>query len=163
MEKEIIRDALDATCEQNVSHNEHEQTAETKPYMYDLLCVVDGKKVRLSYDDGCFRKIYGIFPFKDSPLYLHAIETCYTTRFGANENKIPSIEFWQDLFKIKDDFNKVLGNLGLSILDNCYFATSSHLPSANWVVYFYAKSNELRTDYFGSLKEAKIRYFGTFE
>lgn len=161
MERKIINNESNAASEQNVANNEN--ATFLKPYKYDLLCVVNGKKVRLSYDDGCYRKIFGIFPFKDSNLYLNAIETEITIRLGVNEEKVPSVDFWKSIFEIKDELNTALADLHLAPINGRYYATAQIHPYSNWIVTFKDNCDRLLSDFYGSGATAKIRYFGEFE
>ena len=161
MEKEIIKNNAENICQENSLSDE--KTNDTKAYKYDLLCIVNGKKQRLSYDEGCYKEIVGIFPFNGSNVYLHTIETEITTRLGVNEQKVPSVEFWKSIFEIKDSLNTTLANLNLALLNGSYYATSSYISHANWIVSFKKGCDTLKTDYFGSAATAKIRYFGKFE
>ena len=130
---------------------------------FDLLCQVRGEKKRLPYFMGQFKDVIGIFPFKDSPLYLYTHETEITVRLGANEKKIPTLEFWRKIFEIREDLNKTLVNLNFLPLDGRYFARDVGSSYVEDVVFFKKDDNQSTELSHTYHSRAKIRYFGTFE
>ncbi len=102
-----------------------------------MACKVNGKLVRLPFDNGFSEKVIGIFQNKRSNIFLYV--------------------------KIKDELNDALISIGFQELEGCYYARSSYIPTGNWIVSFKEGCDTLKTDYFGSAATAKIRYFGKFE
>ena len=132
-------------------------------YKYDLLCEVDGKKQRLSYDEGCVEKVIGIFPYKESSVYLETAETHNMTRQNADVAKIPPINFFNEMFNIRYTLNIALADLGFPVLNGDYFANMSFLSHMNWIVSFERCNNYMIVDSYPFCVKAKIRYFGVFE
>ena len=141
----------------------HLETIYDKIYKFDLLCLIKDEKRRLPYNVGRFKTVIGIFPYKDSPVFLYTKETELTVRLGADENKIPTIDFWKEMFAIKDALNTALTDLHLLPLAGNYFARKDSVSYKNWVVSFKEGFNTLKESCYANSHKAKIRYFGTFE
>ena len=85
---------------------------------FDLLCEVNGKFVRLPFEDGYEKKIIGIFHSRHSNMFLYVDETPETLRDEANEFKIPTVRYWEEIFKVKDELNNTLVSLGFDEIDD---------------------------------------------
>ena len=127
----------------------------------DLLCLVNGKKVRLPFEKGKKETVLGIFPFK-SNVYLYAEETGEVIRTGAIEERIPTYDFFRELYVIKKELNEVLEELGLAPIEGAYFVEPiACLQRPSWIVAIDEKG--FSSDYYDNDVKAKIRYCGTFE
>jgi hypothetical protein len=129
---------------------------------FDLACIGHGCKIsRYSFEIGRYFDPIGIFPFKDSPIYLFFDEEPMKQRLGLIEDSIPSIELWKNLFFIRKEINKKLLELKKPILEGCYFSEpKTPLNLENWVVEFKNEESCLLYDAYNNSKLAKVRYVG---
>lgn len=162
MKQKVIREITKLMHQHEISINDLEIIMNTTT-KFDLLCEVNGNLVRLPFDKGVNEKIIGIFHSKHSNMFLYVNETSESLRVEANEFKIPTIRYWEDIFKIKEELNNTLINLGFDEIDGRYFARSMHLTQANWIVRFSKNLDRLTSDYYENRETAKIRYFGLFQ
>jgi len=130
---------------------------------FDLLCIVNGAKVRLSFSLRHMGEPIGIFPFKDEPEYLELIEYHGTTHANANPKHLPSVKFFERIYPIKDRLNKCLQELNEPILKGFYLADNSHMPGCGWIVGFDANNAGLSSDFYGGKRAANLRYIGRFD
>ena len=162
MKEKIIKKIQNLMHKYEISINDIRSARETTPD-FDLLCEVNGKLVRLPFDKGVCEKIFGIFHKINSNMFLHVDEMPETPRDGTNEYKIPFVNYWEEIFNLKDDLNDVLTKLGFAEIDGCYYARSSYIPQGNWIVAFDKDLDNLASDYYGNSEIAKIRYFGLYQ
>ena len=87
-------------------------------------------------------------------------ETEETHRKDANEFKIPTMTFWEEVLKVKDELNDALISIGFQELEGCYYARSSYIPTGNWIVSFKKGLSHLASDFYDTNETAKVRYFG---
>ena len=73
------------------------------------------------------------------------------------------VNYWEEIFDLKDDLNDVLTKLGFAEIDGCYYARSAYIPQGNWIVAFDKDLDNLASDYYGNSEIAKIRYFGLYQ
>ena len=103
---------------------------------FDLLCIKDGKKVRLPFDSGKNCNPLGIFPFKDMNIYFELSETSETSRIFADARRLPAEAFCDRVCEIKDELNEYLKILQKPLINGCYFAVGENLSGLNWIVGF---------------------------
>lgn len=142
--------------EHNIRMNEVAQMFEAN---FDLLCIKDGKKTRLPFNVGKDCNPSGIFPFKESDVYLELTETEESLRKFADELRLPTLNFCKMVYAIRDELNKSLELLGRPIIKGCYFADGNDLYRLNWIVGF-DDTSYLTSDYYNNDEKAKIRYVG---
>ena len=131
---------------------------------FDLLVEINGKKKRVSYQEGKELKVLGIFPFKQLNVYLESDETEETYRRGADEQRIPSLSFWQDLASYREKLNKDLADLNKPVIEGFYFATTAYGSSdLNWIISYRKGEKFMGSDYYGDQEKARIRYLGVLE
>lgn len=118
---------------------------------FDLLCKVDGALTRVSFEEGRNKSPIGIFPFQDSLAYVELCESSFMPRFIAKETSLPTIEFFEKLFAIRDELNRRLKQLQCPIIEGDYFA------SLNMIAVFDGEKFEKRC---APHESAKIRYYG---
>ena len=128
---------------------------------FDLLCCVDGKQKRLSFEEGKNCTPIGLFPFADDSHYIEFAEQTDCTRVFADESGLPTVVFFEKILPILGQINQCLKELKQPILDGYYFAQK--YDGLNWIVYLSSEDQEtLSADYYGRAETANIRYFGTF-
>ena len=159
MKQQIIKKIVELMKKNKININEVE-AALKREIQFDLACEVNGKIVRFPFDIGFSEKVIGIFPNKRSNIFLYVEETKETHRKDANEFKIPTMIFWEEVFKVKDELNDALLSIGFQEIEGCYYARSSYLPATNWIVAFKEGLSHLATDFYDTDETAKIRYFG---
>jgi len=122
---------------------------------FDLLCKVDGRTVRLPFEEGKNLNPIAIYPsWREEGLCLEESED--RCRTGTNEWKIPLYSFWNGVvFPVKDELNAKLRELGVPPLDGCYFARAGGM---NWIVRFREGQKTLDADYYDFDAVAKVRY-----
>ena len=129
---------------------------------FDLLCLVDGQKIRLPFSKRNFGTPLAIFPFKHSVEYieLDEVENKKHTDKDVDEDHLLDEAFCRNVFKIKKQLNAYLEALKKPILDGEYLADSEYMPGCGWIVSFDNKYDTLASDYFGGNTPAKLRYMG---
>lgn len=133
-------------------------------FPFDLLCIVNGKKVRLPYCEGKDKNPFGIFPLRISAYYRYYLELeehPEDIRRNADESKFPEDGFCQQVWKIREALNCCLQSLNAPPLKGCYYAKKGNY---NWIVGFDAFENEqcMPSDYYNFDEKAKIRYCDIF-
>ena len=129
---------------------------------FDLLCVIDGKKKRVSFQDGKELNPIGIFPFKSDSRYLEFEQTMYTYRKFSDEKRLPPESFYKKINTIRVELNECLSLLKKPVLYGAYFAISDYLKDVNWIVAFDERNTEsLPNDFYDNDEQAQIRYLGT--
>lgn len=131
---------------------------------FDLLIEVNGERKRVPYLTGKNLNVVGIFPFKKLNVYLETDETAETYRRGADESRLPTISFWEDLEKIRKQLNKDLADLNKPVIEGCYFATTPYGQSDfNYIIAYVKDEEKMRSDWYGDSEKAIIRYLGCLE
>ena len=133
---------------------------------FNVLCDVDGQKVRLPFSKRFLGKPIGIFPFKYSPFYieLEELENKRHTDNDVDKNRLlDETYFCKSVAYVKDRMNLYLQELGSPILEGLYLADSSYMQGCGWIVGFEKGSNRISSDYYGGNHPAKLRYMGKFE
>lgn len=126
---------------------------------FDVLCVVDGKKVRLPFSKRNLGEPIGIFPF-DGPEYLELdeVENKKHTDKDVDESRLLDERFCCDrVSKVVDRLNHYLKKLRKPLLDGLYLADSPYMKGCGWIIGFDGSS-----DYYGGNSPAKLRYMGHF-
>lgn len=100
-------------------------------HYFDLRCTIQGKQVRLPFEQGKNYEVVGIYPFPNVDLYIYTQEGKEEDRSDTWEDKLVPLEIWQCLFQIKEALNNCLSELGLPIFEGLYFARHDY---DNWVV-----------------------------
>ncbi len=130
---------------------------------YDLLCVCDGRKVRLPFNKGKNLNPIGLFPLSDSFSYIELNELPEALREHADVARLPEVSFCEDMCLDIKGINNHLRKLDKPILQGEYFAIGKFLQEHNWIVKFDEPCTELSSDYYDEeAKKAKIRYCGKF-
>ncbi len=125
---------------------------------FDLLCEVNGVKKRLPFNEGKNLNPIGIFPFKETGLYLLLNEFGECERTTVAEDKIPTLYQWMQIFNQKEDINCALMQLKKPVLNGNYFARQHNM---NWIVLF-SNHSPMPADFFEKNAQAKIRYSDVF-
>lgn len=128
---------------------------------FDVLCLVDGKKVRLPFSKRHLGKPIGIFPFSNEPIYLELdeVENKKHTDEDVDESRLPDEPFCARVSKVVDHLNLYLQAMNKPVLEGSYLAdNSSYMPACGWIIGF-----DNTGDYHGGSVPAKLRYMGRFE
>ena len=162
MKHPIINDIIDLMEQNGVSPRDIViAMSDRRRRSMDLLCEINGEKVRLPFEEGKNEKVIGIFPFS-SKTYLCVEETTETTRKGADEASIPTFNFFKELYVVVDELNDILTKLNLPIVEGVYFAEPTKtMYDPYWIIGIDERG--FTSDYYGSDATAKIRYCGIFE
>ncbi len=129
---------------------------------FDLLCVIDGKKKRVSFPEGKELNPIGIFPFKSDNSYLEFEQRDITYRQFADERRLPTESFYKKINAIRVELNESLRFLQKPVLYGSYFAISDYHKDANFIVFFDERNAEsLPSDFYNNDEQAQIRYWGT--
>lgn len=128
---------------------------------FDLLCEVDGQRVRLPFSKRT-GKLIGIFPFKNEPEYLELdeVENKKHTDKDVDETRLLDERFFccDRVSKVVNRLNRYLKKLNKPILEGSYLAdNSSYMPGCGWIIGF-----DNTGDYHGGNVPAKLRYMGRF-
>lgn len=109
----------------------------------------------------------GIFPFKDSPIYLELDERDDWARTNAEADirlrnvSFPTRDFCEKISRILPELNTVLKTLKSNPLEGRYYETSPYyLPYANWIVSFCEKDSSCGDDFYDYRERAKTRFVG---
>ena len=131
---------------------------------YDLLVKFQGRYLRVHFDKETVKDLLciGIFPFAESSYYLKLEESCECTRFNLKEDGIPTLSFWERLYRIKDELNEKLAIIGAPILEGCYFANPRKNNSKLSHIVGFNGNPTLDHDDYGLYEKAKVRYIGNF-
>ena len=133
---------------------------------FDLLCEVNGQKVRLPFSKRNSGKPLGIFPSKHSSLYfeLNEVKNKKHTDIDVDESRLPDEKYFcEGVAAVKDRMNLYLKELGYPILDGIYLADSPYMQGSGWLVCFKKGDKRLSSDYCCGNQPAKLRYMGNFE
>ncbi|MBR1605541.1 MAG: hypothetical protein IJ660_05500, partial [Alphaproteobacteria bacterium] len=128
---------------------------------FDVLCVVDGQKVRLPFSKRALGQPIGIFPFKDEPEYLELeeVENKKHTDKDVDESRLLDEHFCCGrVSKVVDRLNLYLREMNKPILEGSYLADSSYMKGCGWIIGF-----DNTGDYHGGNVPAKLRYMGRFK
>lgn len=146
----------------------------TKFETFDLLCKINGSLKRVSFEKGKSLNPIGIFPFKNDKTYivfdgLGHIANGNTKMYYSQRHKllnvsIPTVDFFEEIFKIKDKLNDALSTLNKPIFKGAYLAVSpEYIPEANWIVGFFDNEASLSYDFYENKEEAKVCYIKKFK
>lgn len=131
---------------------------------FDLLCKVNGQKVRIPFSLRHQEEPLAIFPFKNEPEYIELTEYHNLTHANANSKYLPDVKFCERVYAIKDQLNKCLQALNEPVLKGTYLADSTHMRGCGWIVGFDDnETGRLSSDFYGGNIPAKLRYSGTFQ
>ncbi len=131
------------------------------PTEFDLLCLVDGKELRCSFEKGKDKEIIGIFPFKHSSIYMQTAEKSECSHLMVAGDYIPPIYIWEDIFRMIHSINECLERLNLPILSGNYFAKQnlmSKTHNIDMIVNINPEEKYLKYE-ISLFKDAKVRYF----
>lgn len=131
---------------------------------YDLLVNFQGRYLRVHFDKETAKDLpcIGIFPFAESSYYLRLEESCECNRFNLREDGIPSLSFWERVYRIKDELNEKLAIIGVPILEGPYFANPRKNNSKLSHIVAFNGNPTLDHDEYGLYETAKVRYIGSF-
>lgn len=131
---------------------------------FDVLCEINGQKLRLSFDKRKSGKVIALFPFKNEPEYIELAEypDKKHTDKDVDEKRLPDCDFCMRIAHIKDRMNLYLKELHSPVLDGEYLADSSYMRGCGWIVGFSKKHKFISSDYYGGNQPAKLRYTGKF-
>lgn len=128
---------------------------------FDVLCEVNGEKVRLPFSKRNSGKPIGIFPFKNSVVYLELdeVENKKHTDKDVDESRLLDEYFCcARVSKVVDRLNLCLKEMGKPVLEGSYLAdNSSYMHGCGWIIGF-----DNTGDYHGGNVPAKLRYMGRF-
>lgn len=141
---------------------------------FDLLCKIDGSLKRVSFEKGKTLNPVGLFPFATDNTYIvfdglgHLAngntKMHYSQRNKLNKVYIPDVDFFEELFKIREKLNEALKALNKPEFRGAYLAVSpNYIPEANWIVGFYDNCQCLSNDFYESKEEAKVCYAKKFK
>ena len=159
----LTTDDLKAYAEQHAPSSLSDAPKVNEDDDFDLLCTVNGAKVRIPFSLRQMGQPIAIFPFKDEPEYIELMEYHGVTHANANPKHLPSVKFFERIYTIKDKLNKCLQELDEPILKGFYLADNSHMPGCGWIVGFDANNKGLSSDYYGGNRVASLRYVGKFD
>lgn len=128
---------------------------------FDLLCEVDGKKVRLPFEKRHLGKPIAIFPFPDEPEYIELDEVEHKKRADGEDDKNYFVNerfFHERIFGVIDRLNVCLEQLNKPLLKDFYIANSSYSQDCGWIV-----SCDRNADHNSRSKSDKLRYMGRFK
>ena len=140
---------------------------------FDLLCNINGSYKRLPFEIGKNLNPIGIFPFADQKDYIvfnglghfanSNTKMHYSQTHRIAQVQIPSVDFFEEIFKIRQDLNKALTALNKPEFKGPYLAVSpDYIPEANWIVAFFEGTDSLACDFYESKEEAKVCYIKKF-
>lgn len=128
---------------------------------FDVLCEVDGQKMRLPFSKRHLGKPIGIFPFKDEPEYLELkeVENKKHTDKDVDESRLLDEHFCcARVSKVVDRLNLYLKAMNEPVLEGSYLADNkSYMPGCGWIIGF-----DNTGDYHGGSIPAKLRYMARF-
>lgn len=150
------------------------QKASLKVKNFDLLCKIDGSLKRVSFEKGKSLNPIGIFPFATDNTYivfdgLGHVANGNTKMHYSQTNKlakvyIPTVDFFEEIFPIRESLNQALKALNKPEFRGAYFAVSpDYIPEANWIVAFFDGCQTLGSDFYESNEEAKVCYAKKFK
>lgn len=165
-----VKDATvaDATCDDDIHGSAGKLSSQNTKLgdEFDVLCEVNGQKVRLPFSKRNLGKPLGIFPSKYSPLYfeLEEVNDKKHSDIDVDESRLPDEKYFcEGVAAVKDRMNLYLQELDSPILDGIYLADSPYMQGCGWLVGFKKGDKRLSSDYYGGNKPAKLRYMGNFE
>ena len=140
---------------------------------FDLLCNINGSYKRLPFETGKDLNPIGIFPFADQKDYIvfnglghfanGNTKMHYSQTHRIAQAQIPSVDFFEEIFKIRQDLNEALTALNKPEFKGPYLAVSpDYIPEANWIVAFFEGTDSLACDFYESKEEAKVCYIKKF-
>ena len=124
-------------------------TLEAASFYPDLLCELDGEKVRTKYEQGKDLNPIGFFPFSDEDVYLmfeHYPLRTYRY-FRIEKKKSLSISFFDRLYAQKNKINEFLAHMNKPLLNKKFFAAGG-TDQYIWIVDFSIDSDRMDRDYF---------------
>ncbi|MBR3662267.1 MAG: hypothetical protein IKN67_03180 [Alphaproteobacteria bacterium] len=126
---------------------------------FDLLCEVNGQKVRLPFSKRHLGKPIGIFPFAGPEyLELEEQENKKHTDKDVDESRLLDERFCCGCVStVVDRLNLYLKEMNKPLLEGSYLADSSYMRGSGWIIGFDSTS-----DYYGVNVPAKLRYMGRF-
>jgi len=127
-------------------------------YPFDLLCYENGKFVRVPMDKADVKTACGLFPFEGN-LYISLSENEENFRDCFRENEVPFATDMHELFKIKDELNVVIKELGYPVLEGMYFVKEDFMPEEerNYVIDF---NDGGKANVYDKYERAKFRSCG---
>ncbi len=129
---------------------------------FDLRCLVYGVWKRVPFEEGKDQRAIGLFPFKDDNHYLGFWEGEFSRKF-ANEERLPTIDFCEQLLPLLPKINLALDILGKPRLQGDYYARANRSDGLNWIVTFdESRLDSLPCDYYDTPDMAKMRYVEEF-
>jgi len=127
---------------------------------FDLLCEVDGKKVRLPFEKRHLGKPIAIFPFPNEPEYIELDEVEHKKRTDGESDKNRFVDeriFRERISEVVDRLNVCLKKLNKPLLKEFYVASSSYTQGCGWIISF-----DSNNDHCGGYQSDKLRYMGRF-
>ena len=127
---------------------------------FDVLCEIDGRKVRLPFSQRNSGQVIGIFPFKEEPEYLELdeVENKKHTDEDVDEARLLDERFCSGCVSlVVDRLNLYLKEMNKPILEGSYLADSSYMQGCGWILGF-----DNTSDYYGGNLPAKLRYMDRF-
>lgn len=158
----LTTEDLRAYAEQHASSLASDTPKASEDAGFDLLCKVNGQKVRVPFSSRNMGEPIAVFPFKDEPEYIELTEYHGVTHASAISKHLPSVKFFERVYTIKDQLNQCLQALDRPILKGAYLADNTHMPGCGWIVGFDNNKTGLSSDYYGGNRAAKLRYVGKF-
>ena len=171
-QRSILR-VLRIMQEEGITMNELQQMSHNFE-SFDLLCEIDGRLKRVSFEEGKSLHPIGIFPFKDDNTYIvfdglgHIANQNtmmdYAKKRKLSDVNIPTVSYFEAIFKIKDKLNKALKSLYKPIFKGTYLALSpDYIPEANWIVSFFDNAKNLSSDFYEAKEESRVCYIKKFK
>ncbi len=131
---------------------------ETSGGQFDLCCVVEGNKSeRVQFDFAVENnlKVIGIYPGL-SQSYLLVDEENEVPRSEVVDNILPTLKFWEIVYRRRNQINAVLAKLGKKPINGYYHAQDG---TQCWVVKMEDDDDcVMKCDFFDKNYRAKVRY-----
>ena len=136
--------------------------AEPEDFPFDLLCEVDGNKVRLPYAEGKAKNPIAVFFLQENPrLYMELKEFDNGLRSNLDDSRLPPYQICEMIWCMSKKLNPCLRALGKPELQGCYFAQMGK-GDMNWIVGLNSAEGGacMPSDYYDPNERAKARYIG---
>ena len=127
---------------------------------FDLVCEVEGKLVRIPYEEGKNKNPIGIIPRKKYNFFLFLDETGMSA-FPPIEEKdqLPDELICNLLMDVRPELNEKLRELGKPILSGDYWLNGHELSGIGyWMAHI--REDKLKVDYYNIKHSAKVRKIG---
>lgn len=157
---ESVHHILAIMLDNNISVDDLTQALRPKNETFDLVCEIDGKLTRVSFEDGKDKNPIGICPKKKHNFFLFLDETGMVEFPDINEKSNLADEvLCRLMMEVRPELNEKLRELGKPILSGDYWINGhEHSGIGYWMARI--RQDKLIVDYFDARHTAKVRKIG---